>query len=75
MRTAKGKSDDLPYSGPVVPVPDLGPDPLDEHGEPVTRCAYSAAALAATASPSTATRSGSIAAAKVHSMTDDRRMR
>ena len=26
------KSDDLPYEGPVVEVPDQGPDPLDEHG-------------------------------------------
>jgi hypothetical protein len=34
--TAGWKSDDLPYRGPVVPVPDLGPDPLDEHGVPVT---------------------------------------
>src|SRR5262245_35289134 len=32
--TAKPRSDDLPYTGPVVPVPDLGPDPLDEHGAP-----------------------------------------
>jgi putative DNA primase/helicase len=31
----KPKSDDLPYTGPLVPVPDLGPDPLDEHGEPI----------------------------------------
>src|SRR5262249_28528492 len=29
-----GKSDDLPYTGPVVDVPDQGPDPLDEHGAP-----------------------------------------
>src|SRR5262249_27400301 len=29
-----GKSDDLPYMGPVVAVPDLGPDALDEHGVP-----------------------------------------
>jgi hypothetical protein len=29
-----GKSDDLPYTGPVVDVPDQGPDPLDEHGGP-----------------------------------------
>jgi P4 family phage/plasmid primase-like protien len=29
------KSDDLPYDGPPVPVPNLGPDPLDEHGAPV----------------------------------------
>jgi 5S rRNA maturation endonuclease (ribonuclease M5) len=33
--TAKRKSDDLPYDGPVVAVPDLGPDPFDEHGVPV----------------------------------------
>jgi len=32
MRT--GRSDDLPYTGPVVAVPDQGPDPLDEHGAP-----------------------------------------
>jgi putative DNA primase/helicase len=30
-----GKSDDLPYTGPVVEVPDLGPDQIDEHGAPV----------------------------------------
>jgi Protein of unknown function (DUF3631) len=36
---AKSKSDDLPYSGPVVKVPDMGPDALDEHGEPVTAVA------------------------------------
>jgi hypothetical protein len=35
LTTAKAKSDDLPYTGPVVAVPDQGPDPLDEHGEPV----------------------------------------
>jgi hypothetical protein len=29
------KSDDLPYTGPVVDVPDQGPDPLDKHGVPV----------------------------------------
>jgi hypothetical protein len=29
-----GKSDDFPYAGQVVEVPDQGPDPLDEHGEP-----------------------------------------
>jgi putative DNA primase/helicase len=29
------KSDDLPYRGPVVEVPDLGSDALDEHGQPV----------------------------------------
>jgi len=28
------KSDDLPYTGPVVEIPDLGPDSLDEHGIP-----------------------------------------
>jgi hypothetical protein len=28
------KSDDLPYHGPVVEVPEWGPDPLDEHGAP-----------------------------------------
>src|SRR5262249_37419674 len=31
---AKPRSDDLAYDGPVVPVPDLGPDLLDEHGAP-----------------------------------------
>jgi hypothetical protein len=30
----KSKSDDLAYDGPQVPVPDLGPDALDEHGAP-----------------------------------------
>ena len=29
-----GKSDDLPYAGPVVEPPALGPDPLDAHGTP-----------------------------------------
>jgi hypothetical protein len=29
---ARVKSDDLPYTGPVVDVPDLGPDNLDERG-------------------------------------------
>ena len=29
-----GRSDDLPYTGPVVELPDLGPDPLDEDGKP-----------------------------------------
>jgi putative DNA primase/helicase len=29
------RSDDLPYRGPVVEVPDPGPDQLDEHGAPV----------------------------------------
>jgi putative DNA primase/helicase len=28
------RSSDLPYDGPVVAVPDQGPDPLDEHGTP-----------------------------------------
>jgi len=32
--TYRGKSDDFPYQGPVVGVPDLGPDPLDVHGAP-----------------------------------------
>jgi len=31
----KPKSDDLPYTGPIVGTPDLGPDPLDAHGAPV----------------------------------------
>jgi len=31
---AKRKSDDLPYPGPVVNVPDQEPDQLDEHGAP-----------------------------------------
>src|SRR5262249_3773660 len=31
----KTKSDDLTYTGPIVEVPDLGADPLDEHGEPL----------------------------------------
>jgi hypothetical protein len=30
------RSSDLPYTGPVVEVPDQGPDPLDEHGTPRT---------------------------------------
>jgi hypothetical protein len=33
-RTARLKSDDLPYAGPPAAVPDQGPDPLDEHGAP-----------------------------------------
>jgi len=33
-QTTRSKSDDLPYTGPAVEVPDLGPDTLDEHGEP-----------------------------------------
>jgi putative DNA primase/helicase len=32
--SSRPKSDDLPYTGPVVEVPDHGPDPLDEHGAP-----------------------------------------
>ena len=28
----RSRSDDLPYTGPVVAVPDLPPDSLDEHG-------------------------------------------
>jgi hypothetical protein len=42
VRTARSRSDDLPYDGPVVEVPDQGPDPLNEHGEPVAVacCAY-----------------------------------
>jgi putative DNA primase/helicase len=41
-RNARVRSDELPYDGPVVPVPDQGPDPLGAHGEPVTatRCAH-----------------------------------
>jgi hypothetical protein len=34
VRTAKVKSDDLPYTGPPVDVPDPGPEDLDEHGAP-----------------------------------------
>jgi hypothetical protein len=33
--TLELKSDGLPYQGPVLPVPDLGPDPLDDHGVPL----------------------------------------
>ena len=33
-QAAKTKSDDLPYTGPAVGVPDQGPDELDEHGTP-----------------------------------------
>jgi hypothetical protein len=33
--TYRGKSDDMPYIGPVVEVPDQGPDPLDAHGAPL----------------------------------------
>jgi len=33
--TYRGKSDDLPYTGPPVDVPDQGPDPLDAHGAPL----------------------------------------
>jgi len=37
VRTAgpKSKSDDLPYTGSPVEVPDQGPDPLDAHGAPL----------------------------------------
>ena len=34
MRTSKAKSDDLPYTGPVVELPGQGPDGLGEHGAP-----------------------------------------
>jgi hypothetical protein len=34
VSTTSPKSDDLPYTGPAVDVPDLGPDDLDEHGTP-----------------------------------------
>ena len=34
VRTAKAKSDDLPYTGPVVELPGQGPDGLDVHGAP-----------------------------------------
>ena len=34
VRTERAKSDDLPYTGPVVELPDQGPDGLDEHGAP-----------------------------------------
>lgn len=30
----QGRSDDMPYTGPVVAVPDQGPDPLDGPGKP-----------------------------------------
>jgi hypothetical protein len=33
--TTKLKSDDLPYDGPPVAVPNLGPDDRDEHGYPL----------------------------------------
>jgi P4 family phage/plasmid primase-like protien len=33
-QAAKTKSDELPYPSPVVEVPDLGPDPLDQHSTP-----------------------------------------
>jgi len=36
MHAARSKSDDLPYTGPVVAVPDLPPETLDEHGVSVT---------------------------------------
>jgi hypothetical protein len=35
VRSARSKSDDLPYTGPVVEVPEQPPDRLDEHGVPV----------------------------------------
>jgi hypothetical protein len=31
---AKARSDDMPYTGPIVEPPDQGPDALDEHGAP-----------------------------------------
>jgi RecA-family ATPase len=34
MRTARARSDDMPYTGPTVEVPDQGADPLDDHGVP-----------------------------------------
>jgi hypothetical protein len=40
-RSAHGRSPQkksttiFPYRGPVIDVPDLGEDPLDEHGAPV----------------------------------------
>jgi hypothetical protein len=34
MPSGGSRSDDMPYRGPVVDVPDQGPDPLDEHGTP-----------------------------------------
>jgi len=34
VRTPKPKSDDLPYTGRVIEVPDLRSDPLDVHGVP-----------------------------------------
>jgi hypothetical protein len=34
VQIARSKSDDLPYCGPVVAVPDLAPDPLDDHDAP-----------------------------------------
>jgi AAA domain/IclR helix-turn-helix domain len=34
VRAARSRSDDLPYHGPVVEVPELPPDPLDDHGRP-----------------------------------------
>jgi len=36
MRAARPKSDDLAYRGPVVEVPELPADQLDEHGTPRT---------------------------------------
>jgi hypothetical protein len=34
MPTARSRSDALDYHGPIVPVPDLGLDPFDDHGAP-----------------------------------------
>jgi hypothetical protein len=36
-RTTEARSDDLPYTGPVVEVPDWKDDGLDEHGAPRKR--------------------------------------
>jgi hypothetical protein len=36
VQAARPKSDDLPYRGPVVEVPELPADQLDEHGTPRT---------------------------------------
>jgi hypothetical protein len=34
-RAAKPKSDDMPYTGPPVDVPDMGADSADDHGTPL----------------------------------------
>jgi putative DNA primase/helicase len=34
---SKLRSDDLPYTGPVVPVPNLGSDSLNDHGVPLAQ--------------------------------------